>query len=205
MRHTLRMTNTDHVEDGAKWARELVQRIGRAIKEARGGRSASWLSDRTAELGYRVSPTVIAKLDSGHRGSVLSVAELLVLAAALDVPPVALIYPDLPDGPVEVVPGQSASSIDGLLRFTGEIGSSADSDAGKLIKLSREIFHKRIAARVRRDFLIELVDELPEESTAEQAAAVVSKVNNEIAKAEDLRNLTLQVTAIPGSVVDDHA
>jgi hypothetical protein len=67
-----------------------------AMKVARGDRTAKWLSDRTDELGYRVSPTVIAKLDSGHRGDVLSVAELLIIAAALDVPPVAVLFPDLP-------------------------------------------------------------------------------------------------------------
>lgn len=98
--HNIRVTKN---EDD-KWATELVRRVGRAIKAARGGKSAAWLSDRTAELGYRVSPTVIAKLDSGHRGSVLSVAELLVLAAALDVPPAALLFPDLPDGYVAVLP-----------------------------------------------------------------------------------------------------
>ena len=62
------------------------------MKAARGDRSAKWLSYRTAELGYCVSPTVIAKLDSGHRGNVLSVAEFVVIAAA-DTAPIALLYP----------------------------------------------------------------------------------------------------------------
>lgn len=92
-------------EDGQRWAKELVARVGRAIKAGRGGRSAAWLSDRTAELGYRVSPTVIAKLDTGHRGSVLSVPELIVLAAALNTSPVNLVYPGPYDAEVEVVPG----------------------------------------------------------------------------------------------------
>jgi hypothetical protein len=80
------------------------------MKKARGAKSAKWLSDQTDALGYRVSPTVIAKLDSGHRGSVLSVAELLVLAAALEVPPGLLLFPDYPDGHVELLPGRDAES-----------------------------------------------------------------------------------------------
>jgi hypothetical protein len=108
-------------QDGQKWAEDLVRRVGAAIKAAREGKSAAWLSERTAELGYRVSPTVIAKLDSGHRGSVLSVPELLILAAALGVPPVALLYPDLPDGLVAMVPYAAASSEFAMEWFAGKI------------------------------------------------------------------------------------
>lgn len=117
MRHNLLVANDDA---GELWAKGLVRRVGRAIKDARGGRSAAWLSDRTAELGFRISPTVIAKLDSGHRGSVLSVAELIVLAYALDIPPGALLYPDLPDGSVEVLPNWCLPSWVALLSLDGE-------------------------------------------------------------------------------------
>jgi hypothetical protein len=103
-----------------KWATDLVRRVGRAIKAARGGKSAAWLSDRTAELGFRVSPTVIAKLDSGHRGSVLSVAELLVLAAALDIPPGMLLFPGYPSGKVDFLPGQTEASQLALEWFSGQ-------------------------------------------------------------------------------------
>jgi hypothetical protein len=96
-------------KSGEEWSHELVRRIGAAMKAARGDRrSAKWLSDRTAELGYRISPTVIAKLDSGHRGNVLSVAEFLVLAVALDIPPALLLFPGFPDGRVELLPGYDA-------------------------------------------------------------------------------------------------
>jgi hypothetical protein len=97
-------------QDGQRWADDLVRRAGLAMKKARGNKSAKWLSDETAALGYRVSPTVIAKLDSGHRGSVLSVAELLVLAAALDVPPALLLFPGYPYGVVEFLPGRACDA-----------------------------------------------------------------------------------------------
>lgn len=117
MRHTIRVAHDD--VDGQAWAKELVGRVGRAIKEAREGRSAGWLSDRTAELGYRISPTVIAKLDSGHRGAVLSVPELIVLAAALDVSPVTLVYPGPYGDPVEVLPGRTISEFHATQWFSG--------------------------------------------------------------------------------------
>lgn len=88
------------------------------MKRVRGRRSARWLSDETERLGHRVSPTVIAKLDGGHRGSVLNVHELIVIAAALGVPPIELIYP--PTVPqVEVLPGVTKANYVAAEQFSG--------------------------------------------------------------------------------------
>ncbi|WP_167107247.1 hypothetical protein [Mycobacterium sp. DL592] len=106
--------------DGQQWAKELVKRIGKEVKAARGSKSAVWLSDRTAELGYRISPTVIAKLDSGHRGEVLSVAEWLILSAALGITPMALLFPDIPDGPVEMLPGVEGTAFSAAMWVAGD-------------------------------------------------------------------------------------
>jgi hypothetical protein len=106
-------------QDGQRWSEDLVRRVGLAMKKARGNKSAKRLSDETAALGYRVSPAVIAKLDSGHRGAVLSVAELLVLAAALEIPPGLLLFPGYPRGDVEFLPGRTASAIEALHWFDG--------------------------------------------------------------------------------------
>lgn len=151
MLHNLRVTNSG---DGV-WATDLVKRVGKAVKSARRGRSAVWLSERTAELGYKVSSTVIAKLDSGHRGSVLSVAELLILAAALDVPPILLLYPGLPDEAVEVIPGETVTSWDAHKWATGIAASLArstsPSDGSQLVQavraraeLKREIYLREL-------------------------------------------------------------
>src|SRR5689334_3099933 len=96
------------------WDEELVRRIGLEMRKARGSRSARWLSDRTAELGHRVSPSIIARLDSGRRANALSVPELLVLGAALDMPPALLMFPGYPDGIVEHLPGRDAWSKDAV-------------------------------------------------------------------------------------------
>lgn len=89
------------------------------MNQLRGERSAQWLSDRTDELGHRVSRSTISDLETGRRAR-LEVAELLVLAAALDVPPLLLLYPEVPDGMVEVLPGVFASSEEAFQWACGE-------------------------------------------------------------------------------------
>jgi transcriptional regulator with XRE-family HTH domain len=58
-----------------------------AIKSARASRSAQWLADETERLGYPISRAAIANYESGRKKG-LDVAELLVLAAALNCPTV---------------------------------------------------------------------------------------------------------------------
>jgi hypothetical protein len=182
-------------DDGREWSHDLVRRIGAAMKAARGDRTARWLSDRTEELGYRVSPTVIAKLDSGHRGDVLSVAELLIIAAALDVPPLALLFPGLPDADTERLPGQTVSAVDAMLWITGE---HADSDFGRLLKLSRDRFEKRVKHKAANALLEEIAAKAASDAEIERAAAMILAV---IDKADEIRELNRQIAAIPGSVV----
>ena len=67
------------------------------------GMSAQKLSDRTGELGQTVSRTTVADIENGRRKYV-TVAELLLLAAALNTTPVALVYPGPSNGDTEVLP-----------------------------------------------------------------------------------------------------
>lgn len=101
------------------WDETLVRRIGLAMKRARRGKSARLLSEDTARLGYRISPEIIAKIDSGHRGAVLNISELLLLAAALDIPPALLLFPGYPDSEVEYLPGRIAASKQAVDWFSG--------------------------------------------------------------------------------------
>jgi hypothetical protein len=118
MGHTLRMAK--NIQVGKPWDQRIVRDVGEAMKRARAGKSARVVSETTAELGHEVSPTILAKLDSGHRGSVLTVPELLVLAAALKVPPVSLLFGGHPDEIVEVLPGQKMTSVEALAWFIGD-------------------------------------------------------------------------------------
>lgn len=104
------------------WAEDLHRRIAAAIKNARGNRSAQWLADQTKRLGYPISRAALANYESGRKKT-LDIAELLTLAAALRIPPVTLLFPQLPDGRIELLPDVKTSSWDAVAWFSGEAGS----------------------------------------------------------------------------------
>jgi transcriptional regulator with XRE-family HTH domain len=80
-----------------EFAASSTKEIGRT------GSSAAPLSLTT------ISRTQIANYESGRKKN-LDIAELLILAAALDVPPLVLLYPDLPAGKVEIIPDRPGTS-----------------------------------------------------------------------------------------------
>ena len=110
------------------WSEKLHSRVARAVKSARGSRSAQWLADETGRLGFPISRAAIANYESGRKRG-LDLTELLVIAAALGVPPLVLLFPDVPDGPVEVLPGLEIASWDAAAWFSGERGSICSATA----------------------------------------------------------------------------
>src|SRR5260370_22197613 len=93
------------------WGEQQASRVAREITRLRGSNSAQWLSDRTDELGHRVSRSVIADMENGRR-RYITAAELIVLAAALETAPVALLYPAPYDESVEYLPGCEIARFD---------------------------------------------------------------------------------------------
>ena len=83
-----------------------------------GRMTAQGLADRCAELGHPLDRSVIAKLEKGHRLTV-TVADLVVLAKALDVPTPLLLYPLGAAETVEVLPGVFRATWDTVKWFTG--------------------------------------------------------------------------------------
>ncbi|MEB3020392.1 helix-turn-helix domain-containing protein [[Mycobacterium] crassicus] len=84
--------------------------------------TAAELSRRTAGLGYPISRGAIAKIESQARSGKIDVAEVLVLARALDVPPALLLFPGFAtDGPEELLPGYFARSDDAVRWVAGSI------------------------------------------------------------------------------------
>ena len=78
------------------------------------------LADRCAELGLPLGRLTITKLERGNRQAVTP-AEVMVLAVALEVPPVELIFPVGQSEYVEILPGRKVPALDGLRWFSGEL------------------------------------------------------------------------------------
>jgi transcriptional regulator with XRE-family HTH domain len=83
--------------------------------------SAQQLADRCAELGMPIARSVLANLESGRRESV-SAAEIMILAQALDVPPVLLMFPLGRVEAIEYLPGQQMPPWDAMMWFSGRHG-----------------------------------------------------------------------------------
>ncbi|PND55522.1 hypothetical protein CRM90_22485 [Mycobacterium sp. ENV421] len=101
--------------------------VGSAIQAAREGNRGrglrvSPLAERTKELGAPVHRTALPKIESGERD--ITITELVGLAAALDVPPLSLLFPDVL-AEIEVLPGKRMDGLSALGWFIG-MGGSAD-------------------------------------------------------------------------------
>ncbi|TLF52027.1 helix-turn-helix domain-containing protein [Nocardia cyriacigeorgica] len=104
------------------WDADVARRVGQAVRHLREAEqpklSAAKLAQRTADSGYALTKAQISDLELGRKKTV-TVPELLVLASALNVWPAWLLFPDLPDGKVEAVPGRHIRSVDAADWLTG--------------------------------------------------------------------------------------
>lgn len=73
------------------------------------GMSAQQLADACTEEGMPIQRSVIANFENGRRSSI-SVAELLVFAHVLGIPPVSLICPAGYEGETEILPSRKVNS-----------------------------------------------------------------------------------------------
>lgn len=109
------------------WGEEQARRVALEIKRLRGRRSAQWLSNRTKDLGFEVTRSVISDLEIARRRYV-TVSELIILARALDIAPIALLYPAPYRETIEILPvpdgGQprQLEKIVAVQWFSGESG-----------------------------------------------------------------------------------
>jgi transcriptional regulator with XRE-family HTH domain len=179
-RYSVPMTQDDAWS--ARTAR-LVAREVRRYREGQGQRpriSAQQLADRTEELGMPIPRSVLANLESGRRETV-SVAEILVLAAALNVAPIELICPVGYDKEIELLPGRSLDPLGAMRWFTGELKL----DLGEAAPVLRQPG----TAEQSSTYLVEYHDELitrlrVQEAEAARAAADAASAQAAQQKAE---------------------
>lgn len=104
------------------WQERVTRTVAREIRRHRDRHkmSAQQLADRTAELGMPIPRAVLANLESGRR-DVVTVAEVLVLAAALRVAPAELFCPVGFDEEIELLPGRLVDPLSGSKWVNGEL------------------------------------------------------------------------------------
>lgn len=109
------------MERGNDWTIRIARQVGKRVAAYRdkAGLSVTDLSKHCTDLGLPMDRSVISKLENGHRRSV-TVDELLVLARALDVPPIMLVFPVGAPGEVEVLPGEHRAAFRAAQWFSGE-------------------------------------------------------------------------------------
>ncbi|MFD9947662.1 helix-turn-helix domain-containing protein [Nonomuraea sp. NPDC059023] len=127
------------------WPVTYTRTVARNVRAHREDRrmSVQALADRCTALGYPLERTNLYKLESGGRAS-MSVAELLVLARALNTPPMLLLVPLDGDDQVEILPGveapvtDAAAWIDGTAPAPDADDSEVGADRRDALRLLRD-------------------------------------------------------------------
>lgn len=104
------------------WQARLTQVVAGEVKRYRKERrlSAQQLADRCEQLGLSIPRPVLSNLENGRRESV-TLAEVLILARALDVSPTLLLAPVGRQETVEVLPGRYIAPWDVVRWLDGEV------------------------------------------------------------------------------------
>jgi len=174
-----------------------VRDVAEAVKARRSasGLTAAQLSAKTG-VGKPLSRAVVSDLETGRKQT-LDISELLTLAAALNVPPLSLLFPNVLV-PVEVLPGVEMAGTDALGWFVGNgdarpglprrplgMGDMAMVIAVRLVDVEKELRERRNAVHgptsLRGDEMGSLAEDLAS-LTQRRVAALESE------RAELLRN-----------------
>ncbi|MFE5258522.1 helix-turn-helix domain-containing protein [Streptomyces coelicoflavus] len=118
----------DDADDVLEWEDHVMATVAGEVRRRRKelGWSAQDLADRCEEIGYPIPRNVIANMESGRRAG-LPLVEVMVLAKALRMSPISLIYPVGYVDEVRQLPYEDPRPAWGALQwFTG---SSAADDA----------------------------------------------------------------------------
>lgn len=156
----------------------------RSLRKTR-RRSAQWIADRTAELGYPISRATIADLENGRRKWV-TVSELMILARALNTAPIALLYPEpLSAESIELLPGLQASMTVALQWFSGEVDIPSSFVCDDPDEYRANLNAVQVARRVselesQKFALAKVFTERTDKETREKAIPEISRIQREI-------------------------
>ena len=173
------------------WKRELTLTVGRAVDARRKelGLTAQQISDRTTELGHTVGRSTVNDLHKVDRPLRLTVPDWLVLAAALDMPPAALLFPELPEGTVAPLPNVQCTSAAAVRSLTHGASSPYPFDQSRATQW--QIFMDQVAKWEELERKIRELDELARASTG----ATQEQIDKVIPQLPGLREKRAEATA----------
>ncbi|MCC9686833.1 hypothetical protein [Streptomyces sp. MNU103] len=137
------------MEQQPDWSARVLRTVAGEVRRHRieRGMSHQQLADECARLGHpRLQRAVINNLENNRRRDV-SVADVLVLAAALEVAPAALVFPAGYAAEVEYLPGRTAAPLQAVDWFAGD--PAPEDSALALMRRHREL-ELRIRGLYRR-------------------------------------------------------
>lgn len=106
----------------SEWSEELAERFGKTVQHYRKkfGLTQQELADETVKIGHGVTRSALADYELGRRKDRLPIGDALAISYALGVPLGTLLYPDMPHGNVEVVPGRVIKSLHAAQWLNGD-------------------------------------------------------------------------------------
>ncbi|MGW2020872.1 helix-turn-helix domain-containing protein [Streptomyces decoyicus] len=112
----------DDEDDVLEWVDQVMATVADEVRRRRKelGWSAQDLADKCEEIGHSIPRNVIANMESRRRSN-LPLVDVMVLAEALNTPPICLVYPVGYVDDVQRLPLQHpTSTLNALHWFTGE-------------------------------------------------------------------------------------
>ncbi|MFE1405218.1 helix-turn-helix domain-containing protein [Streptomyces sp. NPDC058770] len=109
-------------DDVPEWVDQVMSTVAGEVRRRRKelGWSAQDLADKCEEIGHPIPRNVIANMESGRRSN-LPLVDVMVMAEALNTPPICLLYPVGYVEDVQRLPLQHpTTALDALRWFTGE-------------------------------------------------------------------------------------
>lgn len=181
------------------WRSRLAKSVAEEVRRLRleSGLSVQKVADLfEEEYGLPMKRSVLANFEGGRRPA-LSVAELVVLARILGVPPVQLLFPVGRQQESHALPGEPVDTWEALKWFTGEQAWVPQPEGSNLTELQTvkdvDLFRRHDAALSAvddaRQMLLNFVPELPGEVVGDglQAAtnsALMSQLTAALGRAE---------------------
>lgn len=190
------------MEQQPDWSARVLRTVVGEVRRHRiaRGMSHQQLADECARLGHpRLQRAVINNLENGRKRDV-SVADVLVLAAALEVAPAALVFPAGYAAEVEYLPGRTADPLEAADWFTG---TGAEEDSALALARRHRDLERRIRGVYRRIWEQGIAEQRYglelEDAEAEAGRAMARELTNQLHELrQDMARAGLELPPLAG-------